>query len=173
MRFSTYFLDRDGTINGKAPEGAYVVAPEAVELLPGAADAIRRLNEAGRLVVVITNQRGVARGHMTEGDVARVNARLGELLAARGAHVDAFYVCPHESDSCDCRKPRPGLLLQAAADHGIDLANAVMVGDAASDVAAGRAAGVSTVRLAARPDPDADLTVTDLAAAVERTLTGP
>lgn len=171
MLFSTYFLDRDGTINVKAPEGAYVATPELVELLPGAADAIRRLNEADRLVVVVTNQRGVARGLMTESDVELVNARLNELLAEHGAHVDASYVCPHAADSCDCRKPLPGLLLEAATDHGIDLARAVMVGDAASDIAAGRAAGVATVRLAADPDPEADLTVADLATAVTRTLT--
>jgi D-glycero-D-manno-heptose 1,7-bisphosphate phosphatase len=172
MRYSTYFLDRDGTINVKAPEGAYVAAPDEVVLLPGAADAIRRLNDAGRLVVVVTNQRGVARGSMTVEDVERVNNRLAALLAAHDAHVDAFYVCPHSSDSCDCRKPLPGLLLRAASEHGIILDAAVMVGDSASDVAAGRAAGVTTVRLAGAADPEADLTVADLATAVERTLDG-
>ncbi|HEV2062608.1 MAG TPA: HAD-IIIA family hydrolase, partial [Solirubrobacteraceae bacterium] len=101
------FLDRDGTINVKPPEGEYVEAPEELRLLPGAAAAIARLNAAGLPVIVVTNQRGVALGRMTEADVAAVHDRLREELSRAGAHVDAIYHCPHQEGACACRKPRP------------------------------------------------------------------
>lgn len=168
-RFSAAFLDRDGTLNVKAPDGGYVTAPADVRLLPGAARAVRRLNDEGIFVVLVTNQRGIARGLFTEADYAAVTERLVEALAAEsGAVLDAIYVCPHASDSCDCRKPGPGMLLRAAREHPeIDLAGAVMVGDAEADVAAGTAAGSATVRIAASDvSSHADLVVPDLAAAV-------
>ncbi|MDT4894518.1 MAG: D-glycero-D-manno-heptose 1,7-bisphosphate phosphatase, partial [Pseudonocardiales bacterium] len=112
-RWHTVFLDRDGTINVKAAEGEYVTDPNAVELLPGAAAAIRRLNESGRMVVVVSNQRGVARGVFSRVQLDAVTGRLVRLLAAEGAHVDAFYYCTHGQGECDCRKPLPGLLLRA------------------------------------------------------------
>lgn len=144
------FLDRDGTLNEKPPEGDYVRAPQELVLLAGAAVAVRQLNDAGWRTVLVSNQRGVARGMLTLDDVAAVNARLGELLAAQGARLDAVYVCPHEKGACDCRKPRPGLLLRAARDDPqLDLAASVTVGDAESDVLAGVAAGTRTVRIAA------------------------
>ena len=144
------FLDRDGTINAKAPEGAYIWSPRQVRLLPGAGGAVRRLNQAGVLVLVVSNQRGVALGHMTMADVAAVNAELGRRLRRYGAKVDAFYVCPHETGTCDCRKPAPGLLLQACRDHPkLRPERCVMVGDSESDVRAGLAAGCRAVRLGA------------------------
>jgi histidinol-phosphate phosphatase family protein len=140
------FLDRDGTINRNAPAGDFVRSPEALELLPGAAGAVSRLNAAGYAVVVISNQSGVARGMMTLGDVRSVNARLEELLALEGARLDGVYVCPHaSSDGCPCRKPRPGLLTRAAEDLGLDLARSWTVGDSARDLEAGRAAGTFVV----------------------------
>jgi D-glycero-D-manno-heptose 1,7-bisphosphate phosphatase len=163
----TVFVDRDGTLNVKAPEGEYVTHPDQVVLLPGVADAVRRLNDAGVPVVVITNQRGVSRGAMSLSDVEAVQTRLDELLAEQGAHVDAVYVCPHAADSCDCRKPLPGLLLRARDEREIDLARAVMIGDAASDVAAGRRAAVRTVRLGDVIDAAADHTAASLADAVD------
>lgn len=141
------FLDRDGTINVKAPEGAYIERPEDVVLLPGAAEAVRELNDRGIPVLVVTNQRGIALGRMTEEDLAAVHRRLDELLAAEGARVDAYYHCPHDRDTCDCRKPGTAMLVQAAREHGIDLSRSVMIGDAASDVEAGRRAGARTVWL--------------------------
>ncbi len=142
------FLDRDGTINVKAPEGEYIETPDALVLLPGAAEAIRALNDAGVPVAVVTNQRGIALGRMTGEDLDRVHARLDALLAdAAGARVDRYYACPHDKDSCDCRKPRPGMLLRAARDLGIDPRDAVMIGDAPSDEEAGRRAGARTIRL--------------------------
>ncbi len=142
------FLDRDGTINAKAPEGAYILSPRQVRLLPGAGGAVHLLNQAGALVLVVTNQRGVALGHMTTADVAAVNAELDRRLRRFGAKVDAYYVCPHEAGTCDCRKPAPGLLTQAFRDHPkLRPDRCVMVGDSETDVRAGLAAGCRAVRL--------------------------
>jgi D-glycero-D-manno-heptose 1,7-bisphosphate phosphatase len=143
------FLDRDGTVNVKVPEGSYVERPEELELLPRAADAIRVLNDRGIRVIVVTNQRGIARGRLTEEALAAVHRRLLELLdAAAGATVDAILHCPHEGGTCDCRKPLPGLLLEAKRRWpSIALERSVMIGDALSDVQAGRAAGVRAIHL--------------------------
>src|SRR5262249_18384363 len=137
------FLDRDGTLNVKATEGEYVDDPAALVLLPGAAEAVRRLNDAGLTTVVVSNQRGVARALLDEADVDRLNLRLAELRAGAGAHLDAVFVGPHDHDSCECRKPRPGLIVRAVRELGIDPTAAVIVGDAESDVMAGRAAGLA------------------------------
>jgi D-glycero-D-manno-heptose 1,7-bisphosphate phosphatase len=159
------FLDRDGTINVKAPEGDYIESAADVRLLDGAAGAIARLNAAGVPVLVVTNQRGIALGRMTEDDLRGVHERIAELLAAGGAHVDGWYHCPHDHGECDCRKPGTAMLERAAADHGIaDLTATVLVGDSESDVEAGRRVGAATIRLGA----DAG----SLAEAVERIAAG-
>jgi D-glycero-D-manno-heptose 1,7-bisphosphate phosphatase len=143
------FLDRDGTINAKPPCGEYVTTPAEIRLLDGAAGAIRRLNEAGIWVGIVTNQRGIALGRMTSADLDAVHERLLSRLAAAGAHVDAVYVCPHQQGTCDCRKPLPGLLLRAQQDVGdMDFSQAAVVGDSLSDIQAGRAVGTRTVLLA-------------------------
>jgi len=129
------FLDRDGTI---VHDPDYLRNPDDVELLPGAARAIARLNARGLPVIVVTNQSGIARGLFTHDDYDVVRLRLDELLAAQGAHVDASYYCPHHPDytgACDCRKPGTLLYRQAAASHAIDLACSVFVGDRWRDVA--------------------------------------
>ncbi len=144
------FLDRDGTV---AEEVGYVNHVSRVRLLSGSAGAIRRLSGAGFLAVVVTNQSGVARDYFEEDLVRSANARLRELLQAEGAVVDAIYYCPHHPREgappyrldCDCRKPRPGMLLRAAREHGIDLPRSYMIGDGVVDVAAGRAAGVTSI----------------------------
>jgi D-glycero-D-manno-heptose 1,7-bisphosphate phosphatase len=160
-------LDRDGTVNRPAA-GDYIGDAAEVELLPPAADGIRRLQAAGFLVALVTNQRGVALGRMTAADVDAVNERLQALLADAGAApIDGVYVCPHGFDECDCRKPQPGLLLQALAEHDGDASASFMVGDAESDIAAGRAAGVTAIRIAPVPDERADFTAPDLAAAAD------
>jgi D-glycero-D-manno-heptose 1,7-bisphosphate phosphatase len=143
------FLDRDGTINEKAGPGEYVTDPADLRLLEGAAGAIRRLNDAGLPVIVVTNQRGIALGRMTEADLAAVHARLAELLDAEaGAWVDKILHCPHERGSCGCRKPAPGLLLEAREQWpAIDFEVSTMVGDSQADVEAGRAVGARTIRL--------------------------
>jgi D-glycero-D-manno-heptose 1,7-bisphosphate phosphatase len=134
---SGVFLDRDGTIIRDAD---YVKDPADVELLPGVARAIARLNARGVPVIVVTNQSGIARGLLTQADYDAVRRRLDELLAADGARIDATYVCPHHPDyggACDCRKPGTLLYRQAAAAHAIDLAHSTFVGDRWRDVAPG------------------------------------
>lgn len=164
------FLDRDGTVNVPAPPGDYVTRAADLALLPGAGAAVARLNRAGIWVGVVTNQRAVSLGVMTGADLASVNERLRELLAGHGAHIDGIWVCPHALGACDCRKPRPGLLLQAQrAVPEIAFTRAAMVGDSEADVAAGRAVGATTVRLGDELG-DADLLAADLAEAVELLL---
>ncbi len=161
------FLDRDGTINAKAPEGDYITEPERLTLLPGAAHAIRRLNDVGALVIVVTNQRGIALGRMTEADLEDIHAQLRSILDEKaGARLDAIFHCPHDVGACQCRKPAPGLIYQARAWRPeIDLARSIIIGDSRTDSAAGRRAGLSTTLLGR----DA----ADLAAAVDGFLSRP
>lgn len=166
-RFSTVFLDRDGTVNVKAPEGRYVTSPGDLALVPGAAAAISRLNAASVQVILVTNQRWLS-GLPDVAPYERVHARLEELLAEQGAHLDAAYYCPHAPGSCRCRKPAPGMLERAAEERRFSLADAVMIGDRESDIAAGRAAGTATILLSAeRETPtSANYVAADLAEAV-------
>ena len=144
------FLDRDGTI---MDDPGYVHRVEDVAIYPWSADALRLLKRAGFAIVVITNQSGVARGLYPESAVHTVHAHLAEALARGGATVDGWYHCPHHADAvdeayrldCDCRKPKPGMLTRAAAEHGLDLARSVVVGDRWSDVAVARAVGAGGV----------------------------
>ena len=140
------FLDRDGVV---VEECGYLRRAEDVRLLPGAAQAIARLNRAGIPVVVVTNQSAVARGMCSEADVQTIHGVLGRMLEAAGATVQGFYYCPHHPTegtgayrrACTCRKPEPGLLLQAADDLALDLKRSMMVGDKLSDLEAGWHAG--------------------------------
>lgn len=139
------FLDRDGTLN---VEVNYLHRIEDFVMIPGAAQAIKALNAAGYLVIVVTNQAGIARGYYDESALHRLHEHVSQALAREGAEIDAIYFCPHHPDfvaPCDCRKPAPGMLLQAAADHRIDLARSWLVGDTLSDMGAGRGAGCRTV----------------------------
>ena len=143
------FLDRDGTINRKAPEGDYIKRPDEVVLLPGAAKAVRRLNDARVAVIVITNQRGIALGRMSEGDLEEVHAELSaQLESAAGARIDAFFHCPHDIGECDCRKPETGMFRQAVERFPwIDLSRSVVVGDGAGDVEAGGTLRMRTIQI--------------------------
>lgn len=143
------FLDRDGTINVKAKDGEYVERPEEVVLLTGAAKAIRRLNDSGLRVIVITNQRGIALGRFTHRDLEHIHSRLAELVTRQsGGHIDAFFYCPHEIGTCLCRKPDVGLFLQAKERWPeIDFAASAMIGDSIADIAAGRALGMASIQL--------------------------
>jgi D-glycero-D-manno-heptose 1,7-bisphosphate phosphatase len=142
------FLDRDGVINRKAPEGQYVTRWEDMQFLPGACEAIRLLNQAGFFVVVVSNQRCVAKGLITTDELDSMHARIRREFAAAGATIDAIYYCPHEIDPpCRCRKPRPGLLLDAARKHEVDLDASWMIGDSERDVEAGATAGCHTAQL--------------------------
>jgi D-glycero-D-manno-heptose 1,7-bisphosphate phosphatase len=141
-------LDRDGTINAKAPEGEYITRPAQLELLPGAGEAIRLLNDALVPVVVVTNQRGIALHQMSERDLAEVHARLAELLAREGATLQGILHCPHDKGVCACRKPGTLLLERARTQLGLaTLRNTMMIGDSLSDIEAGLAVGAATVLL--------------------------
>ena len=142
------FLDRDGVLNRKAPEGEYVTRWEEMEFLPGAREAVRLLNQAGYFVVVVTNQRCVAKGLITTAELGSLHARMRDEFAVSGARIDAIYYCPHDFEPpCSCRKPQPGMLLDAARTHALELAKSWMIGDSAHDVEAGRNAGCRTARL--------------------------
>jgi D-glycero-D-manno-heptose 1,7-bisphosphate phosphatase len=144
------FLDRDGTV---VVERGYITVPDDVALVDGAAAGIRAFREQGWKVLVVSNQASVAKGLITEDELAQINLRMMALLAGEGATVDGVYCCPHHPEGtvpeyaveCGCRKPRPGLLEQAAREHGLDLSRCVMVGDSRRDVEAGAAAGAATV----------------------------
>jgi len=147
------FLDRDGTLT---VEGEWLTRHEDLLLVPGAAAALARLSAAGWKLVLVTNQSAVARGLITPQQLDRIHAELQVLLAAGGARLDALYSCPHHPTEgkgeylreCECRKPRPGLVLQAAREHGLDLARSWMIGDAARDLEAGWSAGVPGILVA-------------------------
>lgn len=154
------FWDRDGTL---IEDPGYLDSPDGVVLLPGAADALRRLRDAGFENIVVTNQSGVARGLLDEPTVHRIHDRLQNMLAERGASLDAFYYCPYlngdeavveqyRQDS-ELRKPRPGMLLQAALERKLDLAGSWSVGDNLRDAEAGRAAGCRTILLSTQAPP--------------------
>ena len=143
-------LDRDGTLN---EEVGYLHRPEDLVWTPGAVEAVRRLNDAGRLVVVVTNQAGVARGYYAEADVDALHAHMSADLAARGAHIDAFYYSPYHPEGTvaqyrrqsACRKPGAELYERAVREWTIDAAASAVVGDKATDLVPGRALGMRTV----------------------------
>lgn len=144
------FLDRDGVINQKAPsEDAYITRWEEMHILPGVADGIAMLNRANLRVIVVSNQRCVAKGLVTSSQVESIHHRMCRALAIMGAKIDAVYYCPHEEQPpCGCRKPQPGMLFAAAQEHELDLLSSWMIGDSQKDVEAGRRAGCRTARIA-------------------------
>ena len=141
------FLDRDGIINH---DTGYVWKPEKYKWMEGSIHAIKRLNDLGYYVFVVTNQAGVARGLYREDDIRSLHSYINEFLQESGAHIDAFYWCPHHPDfgddiyrqHCNCRKPKPGMLLQAMSEWPVDLNRSFMIGDKDTDIQAGKAAGV-------------------------------
>lgn len=142
----TVFLDRDGVLNRKLPEGQYVSDWEHFYLLSGAAEAIRKLNFAGLRVLVVSNQRGVALGLYRAEDVDRIHAQLQKELAAHGAQINGFYFCPHDKGACNCRKPLPGLFRQAQSQFpDIQPETSVMIGDSLSDIEFGRNLDMTTI----------------------------
>ena len=171
------FLDRDKTI---IEDPGYINDPEMVHLLRGAGEAVRMLKQAGYLVVIVTNQSGVARGMVSEERLAEIHDRLLAELGACGAAVDKIYYCPYHPEGIiepfvresDLRKPAPGMLLLAAKELGIDLHDSWLVGDSARDIEAGQRAGCRTIRLThggetGDDEPQADITVNDILAAAE------
>ena len=144
------FLDRDGVL---VREANWLREVSQLRLLPGAAAAVKRLNDRGIPVVLVTNQSVVARGWLTLAGLAEIHAEMARRLARQGAHLDGIYICPHHATEgvgefrrpCCCRKPEPGMLLQAAEELGLPLAETVIIGDKLSDLEAGRRVGCTTV----------------------------
>lgn len=145
---SCVFLDRDGVINVKAPGAGYIRNWSEFQFLPNVADWIRMFNALGHLVIIVTNQRGVARGLMTIQDVEDIHANMLRELTAAGAQVDDIFVCPHEENTCECRKPRPGMIQAAQRKWNIDLNRSLLIGDSPSDEALARACGLKFLRAA-------------------------
>lgn len=150
MMQQAVFLDRDGTIN---IEKDYLYKPEDWVWIPNAINAIKNFNLLGLLVIVVTNQSGIARGFYENDDVTSLHCYVDKQLASVGAKIDAYYYCPHHPDfgmirNCACRKPKPGLLLKAQQDFDIDLKRSFMIGDKYSDVLAGQAVGAASILVA-------------------------
>jgi len=169
------FLDRDGVINRKAStEDDYVTHWEKMTILPGVTQAIAHLNYAGFKVIVVTNQRCVSKGMITTAELDRIHQQMCDYLAGAGAKIDAVYYCPHALEPpCACRKPEPGMLLEAARAHDIDLSASWMIGDSDKDVEAGKRVGCLTARLI--PDSksaciEADVIAPSLLAAIPKIL---
>ncbi len=150
MSSRAVFLDKDGTLIEDIP---YNVEPERIQPTKGALEALRFLHGAGFKVVVVSNQSGVARGFFPEQALARVEKKLRAILSEAGVNLTGFYYCPHHPQAtiakyavdCACRKPKPGMLLQAAREHDIDLTSSWMIGDILNDIQAGKAAGCRTI----------------------------
>jgi D-glycero-D-manno-heptose 1,7-bisphosphate phosphatase len=147
------FLDRDGVLNRKLPEGDYVSDWAQFEWLPGAVEAIARMNRAGLTVIVVSNQRGIALGRLSLDQLERIHVQMRNHLARHGAHLDAIYYCPHDRGECHCRKPDIGLFEQATKDFPeINADNSAVIGDSLSDIQAGRRLGMRTIFIQGEPD---------------------
>lgn len=169
------FLDRDGTINEGAPPHEYITSVADFRWLPGAVDGLVKLARTGYVLTVVSNQRGVARGLVSPQVLTGIEQVIQAELAAHGCRIAAFRYCPHDIlEGCDCRKPRPGMLLALADELNLDLGRSWMVGDAASDIEAGRAAGCRTVQIGRSPgQAGADLMASSLREAAELIAGGP
>ena len=158
MKRPAAFLDRDGVL---IEDSGFIGDPAHIRILPDVPDALKRLADAGFARVVVSNQSGVARGFFSVEDVDRVNAAVAQSLAGNGALVDAFYVCPHFDETCDCRKPAPGMIRQAVKEHDLTLKGSAVVGDRGSDIALAHAVGIPGILVDSPrypysgPEPDA------------------
>jgi len=142
------FLDRDGVINKKPEYGDYVKTWQEFEFLPGAVEAIKLLKDRGYKIFIVSNQAGIGRGLMTEQNLKEIHDNMIKEIEKQGASIDGIYYCFHEmSENCDCRKPKPGLLIKAAEENNIDLARVIFIGDDEKDEQAGQAAGCQTILL--------------------------
>ncbi|MBN3032498.1 MAG: D-glycero-beta-D-manno-heptose 1,7-bisphosphate 7-phosphatase [Candidatus Saganbacteria bacterium] len=179
------FLDRDGTL---IEDSGYISSPDQIKFIPGAIEAVKRLNEAGYKVVIISNQAGVARGLLAENMLQTIDKIIHREVLSGGGHIDASYYCPHHPEhgvypykqACECRKPHPGMLKRAVREKDLELAGSFMIGDKSSDIETGKRAGTKTVfvrtghgrdeekKLKEKPDHTAD----NLAAAARWILNG-
>lgn len=162
------FFDRDGIVNAPPDPDPYVVGTDQFRLLPDFVRALRVVSSRGYPAVLVTNQRGIALGCMTEDDVARIHERLQASLAKDGLTFLDIYVCPHDDDDHPWRKPNPGMLEAAARDHDLDLSASWMIGDSERDITAGKRAGCRTIRVAGKAvSTAADVRVDDVAGLVD------
>ena len=140
------FLDRDGTLNVRPPKACYVEKPEDFVWLDGAKEAVKKLNDNGYLVILISNQPGIARGNLTEKTLEEIHEKMKSDLERIGAHIDAIYYCPHNwDDGCFCRKPKPGMLYMAQRDYSLNLTKGFLIGDDERDIEAGESARVKSI----------------------------
>lgn len=140
------FLDRDGVINKRPPRGEYVRRREEFEFLPGAVEALKLISQKGYRIYLITNQAGIGRGMMSEDDLKSIHQHLEEELKKNKVKISGIYYCPHEmNENCQCRKPKPGLLLQAAKEHNLDLKDTIFIGDDERDFQMGKSVGCKTI----------------------------
>ena len=173
------FLDRDGTINKYV---GFLRKIEDFELIDGAAEAIKRINESGYLAIVVTNQPVIARGEVSVSELNLIHNKMETLLGQAGAYIDGLYYCPHHPDKgfagevealkivCECRKPKPGMLIAASKDFNIDLSHSWMIGDGKNDIGAGKAAGCKNALIGEKDDYSQDITAENLLTAVEAIL---
>lgn len=143
------FLDRDGTINKRAPRACYIETPEQFVWIEGAKEAVKILKNSGYRVVLVSNQPGIARGNLTESMLEQIHRKMqDDLMRDAGCRIDAVYYCPHNWDEgCECRKPKPGMLYQAQKDFSLDLTKCILIGDDDRDIEAGNAAGCRTYQV--------------------------
>ena len=177
-RQKAVFLDRDGTINEYV---GFLKNVDELQLLPGAAEALRHINESGYLAIVVTNQPVIARGEATMDDLHKIHNKMETLLGREGAYIDDLYYCPHHPDKgfdgeipelkfeCSCRKPKPGMLFEAAEKYNIDLSRSWMIGDGRIDIEAGRAAGCKTAFIG-KDEYGQDITVGSLLEFAEKVI---
>ncbi|RJR28244.1 D-glycero-beta-D-manno-heptose 1,7-bisphosphate 7-phosphatase [candidate division WWE3 bacterium] len=144
MSNKAVFLDRDGVINKKAGEHDYIKSPDQFVILPGVVEGLRILKEKGYLLIVVTNQAGIARGKMSLEDLERVHEKMEKELLNGGVILDKIYFCPHGyDDNCNCRKPAPGMIENAVKDFDIDLKESILIGDSSTDMETAHNAGVA------------------------------
>ncbi|MPN19649.1 D-glycero-beta-D-manno-heptose-1,7-bisphosphate 7-phosphatase [bioreactor metagenome] len=144
----TVFLDRDGVINEPAAPHEYIRRWEDFHFIPGSIEAIRALHEDGYQVIVVTNQRGIARGMFTQATLDNLHQKLQDALKEHQTYLDQIYVCPHNDNECTCRKPQIGLFLAAEREFAIDKAHSWMIGDSLTDIQAGQRYGIRTILIA-------------------------
>ena len=139
------FLDRDGVINKKAPKHEYITSIKEFEFLEGVLEGLKKLGELSYKIIIITNQRGIARKKMSELDLIKIHKDMMRKIIKSGGRVDRIYYCPHNKGECNCRKPLPGMIERAKEDFNIDLKNSWLVGDSESDIVLGKRVGCKTI----------------------------
>jgi len=166
------FLDRDGVINEKLPEGMYVTNWELFKFLPGVKEAVKKLTDSDYKVIIVSNQRGIALGHMTQLNLEGIHKKMINELEDSGGKIDAIYFCPHDNGECKCRKPLPGMLDRAKDEFNIDFKNSWVIGDSDSDIKMGLVRGCKTALIKESNNASTQPTYQKLIDAVDTILGG-